>query len=70
MLGVSNESGEFVLLNGGEGCVDSGKEARSDFIGAYSAANGVVVKAGISIQRGIAGPRETSRRRTEALVDY
>ena len=56
VFGVGEESGDFVFPDRGERVVDGGEEARGYCVGTYSAANGVVVEACISIQRGIAGP--------------
>jgi hypothetical protein len=56
MLAVSQEGGHFVFQNGREKVVDVGEGAWGDLIGAYGAADGVVVQVYIGILRDIVAP--------------
>jgi hypothetical protein len=56
MLAVGQEGGHFVFQNGREKVVDVGECAWGDLVGAYGAADGVVVQVYIGVLRDIVAP--------------
>lgn len=59
---VGDKSGEFVVCNVREWGVDGAEPARGDIVGTDSAANGVIIESGVTVDGGVARPDTAASR--------